>query len=109
MTTVNRTMYPVGTSMSLISKMQAQFATLQQQMATGKKATNLAELGNDRLFDLSLHARQSRLDGYSDSIKMVNTRLDMFDTVTTTLAKIESDSRTSITPNATGTDSVNYG
>jgi len=109
MTVVNRTMYPVQTGMSLISRMETQFASLQTQLATGNKANNLAELGSDRYFDLSIRARMSRLDGYSSNITMVNTRLDMFDQVTTQLDKVESDARSLMTPSAYGTDNINFG
>ncbi len=109
MTTINRSMYPVQTSMNLIGKMQERFSQLQVQLATGQKATNLAELGNDRYFDLSLRSRISRLEGYQNSVDMVNTRLSMFDNVLGRLDKIEGDARTSITPSSYGSGNVNFG
>ena len=54
---VNRSMYPVQTGMNLISKMQDRFAQLQVQLATGQKATNLAEMGTDRFVTLSMQSR----------------------------------------------------
>ena len=45
---VNRSMFPVQTSMNLIGKMQDRFAQLQVQLATGQKASSLAEMGTDR-------------------------------------------------------------
>ena len=109
MTVINQSYYPLQTSMSLINKMQDQFSTLQTQLATGLKANNLAQLGNDRYFDLSIRARMTRLDGYSDSINMVNTRLSMFDQVTSRLAQLQSDASSAITPSAYGTDSLAFG
>jgi flagellin-like hook-associated protein FlgL len=109
MTGISRTMYPVQTSMNLIGKMQDRFATLQTQLATGQKATNLAELGNDRYFDLSLRARIGRIEGYQNSVSMVNTRLDMYDTVMGRLDKLETDARGSITPSAYGSSNINFG
>lgn len=109
MTTVNRTMYPLQTGMNLIGKMQERFATLQTQLATGQKATNLAELGSDRYFDLSIRARLSRIEGYQNSIDMVNSRLDVFDTVMSRLDSLESDARGSITPSAYGSSNINFG
>ena len=79
MSVVNRTMYPVQSSMDLITRMQSQFTQLQTQLSTGEKASNLAELGSDRYFDLSIRSRLTRLSGYSTNITMVNSRLDMFD------------------------------
>lgn len=109
MSVISRTMYPVTASMSLINTMKTQFASLQQQLATGEKASNLAELGNDRYFDLSLRARQTRLDGYSSSITMVNTRLDMFDQLTTRLGDIQSSGRSLIMPSTYGSDDIVLG
>ena len=93
MTVVGRTMYPVQSSMDLINRMQTQFNTLQTQLATGQKASNLAELGSDRYFDLSIRSRLSRLDGYSTNITVVNSRLDMFDQLTTRLSALQQSSR----------------
>ena len=106
MSVVNRTMYPVQTSMDLISKMQKQFTSLQTQLSTGQKASNLAELGSDRYFDLSIRSRISRLDGYSTNITMVNNRLDMFDQVTTRLSALQQDAHGLITPNSYGSQDI---
>jgi flagellar hook-associated protein 3 FlgL len=108
-TVINQSYYPLQTSMSLINKMQDQFSTLQTQLATGLKANTLAQLGNDRYFDLSIRSRMSRLDGYSDSINMVNTRLSMFDQVTSRLAQLQTDAGSAISPSAYGTDSLAFG
>ena len=109
MTVVSRTMYPVQTSMDLISRMQTQFNSLQTQLATGQKASNLAELGSDRYFDLSIRSRINRLDGYSTNITVVNSRLDMFDQLTTRLATLQQDARGLITPNSYGSQDIVLG
>lgn len=106
---ISRTMYPVTSSMSLINTMKTQFASLQEQLATGDKASNLAELGSDRYFDLSLRARQTRLDGYSSNITTVNTRLDMFNQVTSQLADLQQSGRGLITPSTYGSDDIILG
>ncbi len=109
MTIVNRSMYPVQNSLNLISKMQDRFATLQTQLATGQKATNLAELGTDRFFDLSMRARINRIDGFQNSIDMVNTRLAVFDEVVGRLDTVEANARSLMSPSAYGTANVNFG
>jgi flagellin-like hook-associated protein FlgL len=109
MTVVGRTMYPVQSSMDLINRMQTQFNTLQTQLATGQKASNLAELGSDRYFDLSIRSRLSRLDGYSTNITVVNSRLDMFDQLTTRLSALQQDARGLITPNSYGSQDIVLG
>src|ERR1700712_3757071 len=109
MTVISRTLYPVQNSMTLISQMQDRFAALQQQLATGQKASNLAEMGTSRYFDLSVRARMSRIDGYSDSIDMVNLRLNTFSQVQTSLTTVAQSARSSITPGAYGSSDLNFG
>ncbi len=106
---VNRSMYPVQTGMNLISKMQDRFAQLQVQLATGQKATNLAEMGTDRFVTLSMQSRISRIEGYQNSIDMVNMRLSVFDQVIGRLDKVESNARAAIAPSAYGSSNVNFG
>jgi flagellar hook-associated protein 3 FlgL len=109
MSIINRTMYPVQTSMSLIGKMQERFSVLQTQLATGQKASTLAEMGSDRYFDLSIRSRVNRIEGYQNSIDMVNMRLEVFDQVVSRLDTVESDARGAITPSAYGSGNINFG
>jgi flagellin-like hook-associated protein FlgL len=109
MTIINRQLYPLQTSMSLINKMTDQFGTLQQQLATGQKANTLADMGTSRSYDLSLRAASSRIDSYAGSIQMVNTRLTMFNTVTSQLATIQSTAQSAMTPSAYGSSNGNFG
>src|SRR6218665_1410009 len=109
MTIINRSMYPVQTSMNLIGKMQERFAQLQTQLATGQKASTLAEMGSDRYFDLSIRSRITRIEGYKNNIDMVNMRLEVFDQVVGRLDTVESDARAAITPSAYGSSNINFG
>ena len=109
MTTIGRTFYPVQTSMEQIGRMQDRFAALQKQLATGQKASNLAEMGSTRYFSLSVRARANRISGYGESIDMVNLRLDAFNQVTTSLEKVAQSARTAITPSAFGSSAFSYG
>ena len=109
MSIINRTMYPVQTSMNLISKMQERFAQLQVQLGTGQKASTLAEMGSDRYFDLSIRSRISRIEGYKNNIDIVNLRLESFDQVITRLDKVESDARAAIVTGNYGSSNVNFG
>jgi len=109
MTIINRSMYPVQTSMNLIGKMQERFAQLQTQLATGQKASTLAEMGSDRYFDLSIRSRINRIEGYKNNVDMVNMRLEVFDQVVGRLDTVESDARAAITPSAYGSSNINFG
>lgn len=106
---VNRSMYPVQTSMNLISKMQERFATLQTQLATGQKASDLAGMGTDRFVSLSMHSRVSRIEGYQNSIDMVNMRLEVYDQVMGRLDTVEANARGAITQSNYGSSNVNFG
>lgn len=109
MTSISRTLYPVSNSVSLIGRMQQQFDKLQVQLATGQRATNLAELGSSRYFDISVRARMGQIDGYSSSIDMVNVRLNAFNQAVTTMSSLQQQVRTAITPAAYGSNNVNFG
>lgn len=109
MSIINRTMYPVQTSMSLISKMQERFAQLQTQLATGQKASTLAEMGSDRYFDLSIRSRITRIEGYTNNIDMVNARLEVLDQVVSRLDTIESNARGALVPSNYGSSNINFG
>lgn len=109
MSIINRSMYPVQTSMNLISKMQERFATLQVQLATGQKASTLAELGSDRYFDLSIRSRMSRIEGYKNNVDMVNMRLEVFDQVVSRLDVVESNARSGIVQSNYGSSNINFG
>ncbi|MEO7222551.1 MAG: hypothetical protein ABIY37_08765 [Devosia sp.] len=109
MSIINRTMYPVQNSLSLIGKMQQRFATLQTQLATGQKASTLAEMGSSRAFDLSIRARIGRIEGYQNGIDMVNMRLEVFDQVVARLDTVESNARAAISPSAYGSSNINFG
>jgi flagellar hook-associated protein FlgK len=109
MSLVNRTMYPVQTGMSQITKMQERFATLQVQLATGQKASTLAGLGADRYVDLSIRNRLGKIEGYKNSIDMVSTRLGLMEQVVTQLDKLESETRGNMTRSVYGTSNINFG
>ncbi|MEQ1771438.1 MAG: hypothetical protein ABL879_16535, partial [Devosia sp.] len=109
MTTINRTMFPLQTSANQIAKLQERFAKLQVQLATGQKASTLAEMGNDRFYDLAARNRLGRIEGYQNNIDMTNVRLGIFDEVLGRLDEIESTARTGMTPGAYGSGDVNFG
>ena len=109
MTVVNRTLYPVQNSVRLIGKLQDRFQNLQAQLASGKNASNLAEMGTSRFFDLSIRSRVSRIDGYQSSYDMVNLRTGMASQLVSNLDKLESSSRSLMVPSNYGSANVNFG
>ncbi|MCB1516365.1 MAG: hypothetical protein KDJ19_01915 [Hyphomicrobiaceae bacterium] len=104
---VNKNYYPTSLGFSAVSQMRDRFDTLQVQLATGKNASQLSELGNNRSYDLNLRAVKSRIDGYSNSIQMVNLRLDFLDNAMSQLDQLEADTRSSAAPGGYGSDNIN--
>jgi len=106
---VNKSMFPVQTGFSAITNMNQRMSTLQVQLATGEKATSLAELGNNRSLSLSIRQRQASIEGYTNSISTVQLRLSVLDSAISRLDTIESEARTSATPGDYGTGDINLG
>lgn len=107
MTVINNSMFPFRSSFQNISNMKDRFDKLQGQLATGQKAANLAEMGSDRFFDLSMRARLTKISGYQDTITSVNLRLSVMDTTMSRLDTLEADQRTLATPGGYGSSNIN--
>lgn len=106
---VNKSMFPVDTGFSAITKMNQRMSTLQVQLATGQKAGSLAEMGTSRPLSYSVRARQAALEGYGNTIDMVKLRLSVLDSAVSRLDSIEAETRTSTTVGNYGTSDVNLG
>lgn len=104
---VNKSMYPLQTGFSVISKMQDQFATLQMQLGTGLKAQTLADMGRDLPLSLSVRSRLSTIEGYSANIEQVNLRLSFLDKTLSRFDKMEGEARNAAVPGQYGTGGIN--
>lgn len=104
---VSKNLFPSSQAYSSIRNAQSQFETLQLQLATGKSASSLSELGSDRSYDLNLHATQGRVEGFQSSIQLVNLRLDFLDNAVSRIDEMESEVRTSAISGGYGSDDVN--
>lgn len=104
---VNKSMYPIQTGFSVISRMQERFSTLQTQLGTGMKASTLAGMGNDLPMSLSVRTRLSKLDAYSANIDTVNLRLSFLDNAMGRLDKLEAEGRSSAQQGQYGTNNIN--
>ncbi|WP_035100769.1 hypothetical protein, partial [Devosia sp. LC5] len=104
---VNKSMYPIQTGFSVISRMQDRFATLQTQLGTGMKASTLAEMGNDLPMSISVRSRLAKIDSFSANIDTVNLRLSFLDNAMTRLDKMEAEGRASAMPGQYGTNNIN--
>jgi flagellar hook-associated protein 3 FlgL len=104
---VNKSMFPLQTGFSVISKMQDKFASLQVQLGTGLKSQTLADMGRDLPISLSVRSRLSTIGGYSSNIEQVALRLSFYDNALTRLDKIEGEARNSAVQGQYGTNNIN--
>ncbi len=104
---VNKSMYPLQTGFSVISKMQQSMATLQMQLGTGDKASTLAGMGGDLPMSLSVRSRLSKIAGFSSNIETVNLRLSFLDKTMSRFDKIEGEARNSAIQGQYGTNNIN--
>jgi flagellar hook-associated protein 3 FlgL len=104
---VNKSMFPLQTGFSVISKMQDKFATLQMQLGTGEKAQTLADLGRDLSVSLSVRSRLTTIAGYNASIEQVDLRMSFYDNALTRIDKIEGEARNSAVQGQYGSSNIN--
>jgi flagellar hook-associated protein 3 FlgL len=107
MAIVGKSLFPLQNSIRNITGMKARFDQLQLQLATGKKASSLSEMGTDRFFDLSMRARLNKLESFGSSINSVNLRLDVLGSTMGRLDAIESSQRGLVTPGGYGSSGIN--
>lgn len=81
----------------LFRTMRAEFDDLQRQLATNQVATSYGNLGSGRTTSLDLHAKLASLAGYQSNIASAQLRLKMMDTSLTSIAKMTTDARTTLT------------
>jgi flagellin-like hook-associated protein FlgL len=104
---VNNPTFPLPPSYSGIKQLQTQLDTLQTQLATGQKASTLADMGNTRFTDLTVRSQLSRMTGYDQNIGTVNLRLNMMNQVLTSLTTVNADASSAWSPGSYGTDNIN--
>ena len=104
---VNKSMFPLTTGFSVISKMQDQFAQLQMQLGTGVKAQTLSEMARDLPVSLSVRSRLTTISGYNASIEQVDLRLSFYDNALTRLDQIEGQARNSAVQGQYGSNNIN--
>jgi flagellar hook-associated protein 3 FlgL len=104
---VNKSMFPLQTGFSVISKMQDKFALLQMQLGTGLKAQTLSDLARDLPVSLSVRSRLTTIAGYSASIEQVDLRLSFYDNALTRLDEIEGQARNSAVQGQYGSSNIN--
>jgi flagellar hook-associated protein 3 FlgL len=104
---VNSTMFPVRPDFAAISRMSDRLGVLQEQLATGKRASSLSELGSDRVIDLTLRARLAAMDAYQQTITLVGLRLELMDQAMTRLNGLESETRADVLVGSRDIDGTN--
>ena len=103
---ISKTMFPVGTAYKSVRDLNDMLQKLQVQLATQEKAATLSELGQDRVFDLTLRARLARLDAFNTNIDTAKLRLDYLDNSVTRLDEIEADVRGDLSASGIGSNGI---
>lgn len=104
---VNKSMYPLTTGFSVISKMQDKFAQLQMQLGTGVKAQTLSEMGRDLPVSLSVRSRLTTIAGYNASIEQVDLRMSFYDNALSRFDALEGEARNSAVQGQYGSTNIN--
>ncbi len=104
---VNKTMFSVMPTYSQVSRMRQTFDDLQLQLATGRVAQTLSDMGPDRNAGIDLRNQLNRTGAYQDNITMVGTRLDVLDLVISRMDTIESEARGFAASDSAGENQVN--
>lgn len=88
---------PLQRTMSgAIQRSQSQLAVTQAQLSTGKKATNLADLGTETVRNLSARTLLTKQEAHAAVSNHIGTTLSMYDTNITGLDTLGSDLRQEI-------------
>jgi flagellar hook-associated protein 3 FlgL len=107
MSVIDNSFYPLQSNTRQVTQMRQRFDALQQQLATGERATTLAELGGDRYFDLTIRSRMARVESYGASLTAVNLRVDMLGTTLTRLDGLASEARGTMSVGGYGQGNLN--
>jgi flagellar hook-associated protein 3 FlgL len=104
---VNKSMFPLQTGFSVLSKMQSRMGDLQVQLGTGQKSATLAGMGRDLPLSVSARSRLAAIEGFNGNIGTVNLRLSFFTNAMQRFDKIEAEARNSALPSQYGTGDIN--
>jgi len=104
---INKNMFSVNASYANVFRMRQQLDNLQIQLATGKKAQTLSDLGPNRAVGIDLRQQVSRIDAYQNNITMVGVRLDVVDLALTRMSNIESEARKFAATDTVGENKIN--
>lgn len=104
---VNSTLFPVRPDFAAISRMSERLGVLQEQLATGKRAGSLSELGSDRIIDLTLRARLAAMEAYQQTITLMKLRLELTGQAIGRLDKLESETRADVLVGSRDIDGTN--
>ncbi len=99
---VSKALFPVSRGFATIANMQSRMDNLQQQLATGERYSRLSELGSERIYDMTIRARQGKLEAYQSNIQTVDLRLDFLNNVVSRLDEIEADARSTAMTGGSG-------
>ncbi len=104
---IEKSFFPLTTSANSITNMQKRMENLQIQLASGKKVNSLSDLGNDRTINMTIRARQARIDAFQSNIKIIDLRLNFLSNALERLDELEAESRAAVASGGTGSQNSN--
>ena len=104
---VGKSLFPAGQGFSSIASMQARMEQLQEQLATGSRISTLSDLGSERVLDMTIRNRTSRIEAFQSNIQIVDLRMSFMSNAVERLDVIESDSRAAVSSGGSGANGLN--
>ncbi len=104
---VGKSIFAVNPAFSNIGRMRENMEQLQVQLATGKKAQTLSDMGPGRGTNIDMRAQLSKSQAFQKNISMVGIRLDILDLSIARFDQIEGEVRQMAAADSAGEDQVN--
>ena len=104
---VGKAMFALNPAFSGITKMRQTFDQLQVQLATGKKAQTLSDMGPSRGTNIDMRAQLAKSQAFQKNIEMVGVRLDILDLSIARFDQIEGEVRQMAAADSTGENQIN--
>lgn len=92
-------------NMVQLANMRKMLEDIQQQMATGQRASTYGELGSGRSQSIDLRSKIAEIDGYLSTTTLLKMRMSLLDKNMSRLEEISSKTAAAIDPNVYNVDS----
>jgi len=97
-----------GLAVQQLVNLRKQFDDLQRQLSTGQKSADYAGLGINRGITVSLNSQLSAISGYSDTIDLVSTRINLMNTALGGMSDLSSSVKAAMSQATTSPSGTGY-